>query len=118
MRNIGLGLLALIISLNLFFLGNLEVKNISTKTIFFENQSTPGARLNDLLGDNFDDGILQRQFNTNQLHDVVRKFPVTTGLLSLILNPLPDRLDTPDSGDFVSFLSSKDLSLQYRNLRI
>ena len=115
-NSIGLGFLALVISLNLLFLGTIAVKNASPEALL--SVSDPSYTISELDSNAADGGILQRQFETSESSDSVRKFPAIVCLPFFALKPLLTTKDVLRTGEFVSNFAFKRIFLEFRNLRI
>lgn len=117
-RIIGLGIFALVFSLNLLFSGFPEANQASAEPFYAHSEASQQSILSDAAEIKSHDGILQQQTEIIELHHMVRKYPAVLGALFLLLNP-----NTKDSPAYLraadlSFLPAKDLPVSYHNLRI
>lgn len=116
---LGLGIFALIFSLNLFFSGSVETKKASPESLYSQFD---GASQQEVLSDSGEitphDGILQHKTETSELHHVARKYPAVLGLLFYLLNQHIEQNQDHLFAASYSFSPTKDLPLSYHNLRI
>lgn len=114
----GLGILAFIFSLHLFFLGTPETKQVSKEVLCSQLDTTPLATLSGSGEIDLHEGLLQPTIEISEVHQTVRRFPVGLSVLFLLFNT-----DVEESPAFLStsccaFFPSKDLPVSFRNLRI
>lgn len=115
-HSIGLGILALLISLNLLFLGTTAVKTTSSEA--FLPKSDTVYTISKLASNAVDGGILQRQIDTSASTDSIRKFPATVCLLFFAFTSVQITDDKHRTGEFASISAFKELFLAFHNLRI
>lgn len=117
-RLIGLGIFALVFSLNLLFTGLPEAKQASPENFCAYTITNQQSVLSDAGEIKLHPGTLTQETEISERHHLVRKYPAVLGALFILLHP-----NTTDSPDYLqaaelSFLPSKDLPVSYHNLRI
>jgi hypothetical protein len=115
---IGAGIFTLVFSLNLFIWGSSEGKlSPSDISIFTQSSSNPNLVILDSLDVHFD-GLLQRQLETRKVHDVTIKLPFSSEGPFLFQVPKEGQSRNDQLTGNSSFLSSTDLPVKFRNLRL
>lgn len=116
-RIIGLGIFALIFSLNLFTLGTLEAKQSSQETYATQSDIDQEVVESGAI-DLHNDGILQQNTEVSKLLESARKYPLAVSLLFLLCNQ--DVEESPDHllSCCLSFSPPKDILASYHILRI
>ena len=115
---IGVGIFILAFSLILFIWGSSEGKTTpSNHFLFTQSSSNPNLVISDSHDLHFD-GLLQRQLETRKVHDVTIKLPFSTGWPFFFDGPKKANISINQFTGHSSFLSSKDLPVKFRNLRL
>lgn len=117
-RFLGLGLLALLFSFNLFTLGEIEIQTFSTKSALLQHYQDPNASITKSGGNHQECGIIEPRFEINELQEVIRKFTVATSSDPVITNPYFFSSKDPLSQAYPFVAGQIDLTIRYHNLRI
>jgi hypothetical protein len=116
--SIGSGIFTLVFSLNLFIWGSSEGRLSPSDISFFTQSSlTPNLVISDSL-DLHLDGLLQRLLETRKVHDVTIKLPFSSGGPYFFHGSKTTKTRNNQLTGNSFFLSSTDLPVKYRNLRI
>jgi len=116
--SIGSGILHLLFSLILLVWGSSEGKHTpSVRSIFPQSSLNSNLVISDSL-DFQSEGLLQRQSEIRKVHNVTVKLPFSTGGAFLFQCPIRAQARNNQLTENPSFLSSIDLPVRYRNLRL
>lgn len=117
-RFVGLGLLALLFSFNLFTGGDIEVQTASTDSTLLQYYQEQNASLTKFDGDHQECGLIEPRLEINELQEVLRKFTVATGSDTVIINPSFFSCRDVLSEAYLFVAGQVDFSIRYHNLRI
>lgn len=118
----GLGIITLLCSLSLLFLGTLEAKQALPATHFLQthqdNTDLHATVSGVVQGMQFKDALQHQQVGSVELHQLIRKLPVVGNLLLLLVqaDELVSIRPIVDASHAIAL--TRDLSVSYRNLRI
>ncbi len=118
-RLLGLGLLALVFSFNLFTFGELSVQTNPIESSLIQHYPDQGASsIAKSIGNAGECGIIEPRFEINEIQEVLRKFALVTGLDTVSISPhlfLSNDLLT-EAHLFVA--GQVEFTILYHNLRI
>lgn len=116
--SVGLGIFALIFSLNLFFSGSIGVPQSPPEIAFSSNETSQEQISSDYAKAGTSEGTLRHKTESSEVVNLVRRYPAALSVFFFLFSPQvsenPVQLFAADH----SFFPVRDLSLAFHNLRI